>query len=161
MTKTPGNQDGGWWMGLIAMVAGGFIILISADIIPTDDSSFQAPRWIAGMAGVAFFTTGIILFFRDQRFEFFRDTLIFRFIQFILIGVLLTAFGIIPTWIALGPGEREFSGGISIPFISVATEQGDLSGRIIFGCGALITDTIAIIYWISGFRRLLINRDIE
>lgn len=160
MPQTPGNQDGGLWMGLIAMAAGGFIILVSADIIPSDDSAFSAPRWIAGMAGLAFFSAGIILFFRDIRFEFFRDKLTFRLIQFIVIGVLLTSFAIIPTWIAFGPGDREFSGGISLPFFSMTQDQSAMSGRIVFGCGAFITDTIAIIYWISGFRRLIINRDV-
>ncbi|MBW8010609.1 MAG: hypothetical protein FVQ83_05115 [Chloroflexi bacterium] len=161
MSETPSNQEGGLWVGLLVIAMGGFIILVSADIIPSDDSSFNAPRWISCMAGVAFFSAGVILLLRDYRFAFFRDTLIFRLLQFIVIGALLTAFGIIPTWIAFGPGEREFSGGISIPFISGTTNQGEVSGRVVFGCGAIIIDAIALGYWITGLRRLIIKQDIE
>ena len=76
MPEKPSNQEGGLWLGLLVIGISGFIILTSAGIIPVEDASFQAPRWIAGMAGVAFFSAGLILLLLDYRFTYFRDTFI-------------------------------------------------------------------------------------
>ena len=146
------------WLGSLVMAVGGAVILVSADIISADDSSFNAPRWIVGLAGGLFLFAGAMVFIQDQRFSYFRDTNIYRVIRFVNVGLLLTIFGVIPTWLAFGPGERQFSGGISIPFISISSDQGELSGRFVFGCGAIIMDLAAVGYWISGIRRLISTR---
>lgn len=56
-------DDGGWrrgnrLMGVVMTGLGLFIILISANIIPMADSTFSAPRWLAGCAGLAILMAG-------------------------------------------------------------------------------------------------------
>ncbi len=41
--------------GGIFFLAGSFIVMVSADIIHADPSSFNAPRWVVGAAGGVYF----------------------------------------------------------------------------------------------------------
>lgn len=60
-------------------------------------------------------------------------------VQYILglsIVALMTAIG---GWIAFGPGDRQFSTSIDLPFVSRQSSGSGLSGRIAFGIGAVLT----------------------
>ncbi len=45
-------------IGLGTMALGLLIVLISANVIPVADSTFSAPRWLAGCAGLSFLLAG-------------------------------------------------------------------------------------------------------
>ena len=45
-------------IGLGTMALGLFIVLISVNVIPVADSTFSAPRWVAGCAGLRFLLAG-------------------------------------------------------------------------------------------------------
>jgi hypothetical protein len=49
----------------------------------------------------------------------------------------------IGNWVAFGPGEREFTSSISLPFITFSKSgSGFNGGRIAFGIGALLADLV-------------------
>lgn len=49
-------------------------------------------------------------------------------------------------WVSFGPGTREFSGGISIPFLTINFDQAnEIIGRIIFGIPTLFMDLVLVL----------------
>jgi hypothetical protein len=69
----------------------------------------------------------------------------------------LTAFGAAVPWISFGPGEREFSSTINIPFLSFSRSSSELSGRICFAPGAILLDALALYLWFLFFRDWLLR----
>jgi hypothetical protein len=68
-----------------------------------------------------------------------------------LLGALLiSAFALTFDWIAFGPGERRFSGGISFG-IGIGFNPGELFGRAAFGLVALLFDAMALVLWVRLF----------
>jgi len=57
-----------------------------------------------------------------------------------IVGALAAVFN----WVAFGPGPRSFSGGISIPFVSLSGPQSEWSGRVAFGAVAVLIDAVAV-----------------
>jgi len=95
-------------------------------------------------AGLMFVFAGVMLALAPERAALRR-----------LFGALLvTAFALTLDWIAFGPGERRFSGGISLG-IEIGFNPGALFGRIAAGIGAAILDVIAAVLWTREIRRLL------
>jgi hypothetical protein len=75
-------------------------------------------------------------------------------IQGLLTALLVTCFALTFDWVAFGPGERKFSGGISFGGIGTGFQPGELFGRIFFGFFAVILDIVAILVWFDKYRRL-------
>jgi hypothetical protein len=72
-----------------------------------------------------------------------------------LFGVLLiTAFAVTLDWIAFGPGERKFSGGISFG-VYLPVPVNETLGRVVFGIPAAVFDVLALALWAGAIRRLL------
>lgn len=55
-----------------------------------------------------------------------------------LAGLLIGCMALIATWIAFGPGEREFSGGISLGPLAIGGSTAPSLGRIVFGLSAVL-----------------------
>src|SRR5262249_28838113 len=71
-------------------------------------------------------------------------------------ALLITAFAVTLDWIAFGPGERKFSGGISVGAgIGLPLSVNETFGRVVFGIPAAIFDVLALALWASEIRRLL------
>ncbi len=119
--------------GAVAIAVGTFIIAIS---IWGDDSGFHAPRWVVGAAGSTFLLSGLAIIGQEH-------PLVSGFIR----ALLLTTFGAVFTWVSFGPGDREFTSTVSIPFLSVSRSASDISGRICFAPGALLLDGWALYSW--------------
>jgi hypothetical protein len=93
-------------------------------------------------AALAFVFAGALLALPPQRKGLTR-----------LIGALLiTSFAVTFDWIAFGPGERHFSGGVSFGGLGVGTRPGELFGRAMFGIGAVIADLVALVLWVRLLR---------
>jgi hypothetical protein len=123
-------------------------ILVIALAFVGDADQFHAPRWVVAAAGGAFLFFGgwtcVVPFlgFDPKRPD---DTLPSPAVQllFFVPGFLLFAAPF--HWIAFGPGRRQFSGSVSLPFVSVTgVPGGELGGRILFGIGALLVDAILV-----------------
>jgi hypothetical protein len=124
-------------VGLGTMAMGLFIILVSADVIPVPESTFEAPRWVAGCAGLSFLLAGAAVALArpgGPPGTIAANSYFGGAAGLVLVGIL--------NWIAFGPGPRHFSGGISIPFVSWSEPSSQWTGRAAFGVGALLADVI-------------------
>lgn len=140
--------SGAMWVGIFSMLMGAILILISADIFRVEESLFNAPRWIVGLAGLAFFNGGIAASLMDTRFEYHNQAWWFKLLQSSMGFSIFLIFTIIFIWIGFGPGERQFSGGISFPFLSFfSANTNEVFGRMIFGIPGLCLGA-GIIYWL-------------
>ena len=150
MSTQAQSTKGMVWFGLLFMAVGSFIIFSALDIIPTDESSFYAPRWVVAAAGWLFFAAGLTVSLMDSRLDVFRQSWWFYWMHGLAGLSIIFMFAFLLNWVAFGPGEREFSGGISIPFITISFDKAnEFLGRVVFGIGALFFDVI-LVYSIGG-----------
>ncbi|MGD8276714.1 MAG: hypothetical protein PVH00_01755 [Gemmatimonadota bacterium] len=148
LVARPGSGAAGRLIGsLIAIAAGGFIVAIALDVIHAPPESFHAPRWVVAAAGSVFVLAGILLLAGDGDSGFRR----------FMVAVLVTVFALPFDWVAFGPGPREFSGSAGVGGVGVAGRVGELSGRVVFGIGAVVLDLLALFAWIRFLRRLARN----
>lgn len=131
-------------------------MLAAADVIHADESSFNAPRWVVGLSGLVFFMGGVAVSLQDIRFEIFREAWWFKvMVNLAPFGIILS-FAAIANWIVFGPGERAFSGSISIPFITLSgTNSDQFVGRAVFGLSAVCLNVLLVVLLVRGLRSLL------
>ena len=65
------------------------------------------------------------------------------FLQYSSMPAIWACFAIIGTWIAIGPGERGFTG----------TGSNETTGRIAFGIGAVIVWLVTLAFAVGALRR--------
>jgi hypothetical protein len=141
-------------VGLATMVLGLFVVLISADVISVADSTFSAPRWVAGCAGLSFLLGGAAVAMARPGGP--PGTLA---ANPYLGGTAALVLVLILNWIAFGTGPRHFSGGIAIPFVSWAGRLSEWSGRAAFGVCAVIADLVAVWLLARGVINLFHRRE--
>jgi hypothetical protein len=133
------------WGGMIILM-GMVPVLAALGVIPTDDASWNAPRWVGGVAGGLFVVAGLYVLGKPK-----VDRLEPR-LQKQILGLfpllIVTGMAAISGWIAFGPGEREFESGASNALVGITWSGGsELIGRIAFGFGAVALIVIALIGW--------------
>ncbi|HEY3202576.1 MAG TPA: hypothetical protein VGL03_02840 [Thermoanaerobaculia bacterium] len=137
-------------------VVGLFIVAVS---IWAGGEKFEAPRWIVASVGSAFLFFGSWialcygLGYDPKRPE---ETLPSPLLQLVFAMPGLFFFALPFHWIAFGPGERRFSGGLSFPLLFLRHGNDEMSGRIAFGIGAVLIDLL-IVY--SAVRLIGRRRD--
>ena len=137
-------MKGAVWLGLLFLLpsAAGMIAIITADAETFD----LAPRWIAFSSVLLFFNCGIVIGLMDTGFNEYRET---RWLSYLhgMTGLSIPLiFIMLFNWVSFGPGEREFSGGISIPFLSISFDRAnEIIGRIFFGIPTLFMDLVLIL----------------
>lgn len=119
------------------MALGLFTILTSANVIPVPDSTFSAPRWIAGCAGLSFLLAGAAVALARPGAA--PGTIAANPYFGGAAGLVLV---LTLNWIAFGSGPRHFSGGIALPFVSWSSSPSEWAGRAAFGVGAGLADVI-------------------
>ena len=67
-------------------------------------------------------------------------------------ALLITCFAVTFDWIAFGPGERHFSGAISLGGLAIGARPGELFGRAMFGICAVVADIVAAVLWVRMLR---------
>jgi hypothetical protein len=123
------------WFGVLFALVGTWIILVALDLVPNDPAALQAPRWVLGLCGLAFFGAGVLVWLSRYGAPWMSDATAF---------VIIASMAAIGSWIALGPGEREFDGSIGLgPF--AFRGDGVSLGRIFFGIGAVVTWVVALV----------------
>lgn len=132
--------------GLFAAVMGMFIVALA---FWGSDEGFNAPRWVVGAAGGVFVLAGLAIVGKGK-----------PFFSALVKALLITLFGVVATWVSFGPGERQFTSTISVPFLSFSGPASDLSGRICFAPGAIILDGLALYMWFV-FGRDWLLRDLN
>ena len=130
--------------GSIFVLVGGIIFLIGADIIPVSEDEINAPRWVIMAAGMAFVLVGsltIVLRLKQK----FSNYPIFKWAYNGLLVAFAFVFAIPFNWIAFAPGDREFSGSVTLPLISIGGGGSEMGGRLAFGYGAVVMDIIFVV----------------
>jgi hypothetical protein len=67
----------------------------------------------------------------------------------------MTAFALIFDWIAFGPGERLFGGGLSSGAVGIHANPGETLGRVAFGIVAVMMDVLAALVWMRLLRKVV------
>lgn len=116
------------WLGYLFMGAGLYIVGISTGVIPAEESSFKAPRWVVLVVGAAFVFGGAAVTGREG--SFFND----------LMGSLIVfCLGVAVGWVSFFGSADGFSGGI--PLLPDEINLG--LARVLFGLGAIVCLVIA------------------
>lgn len=152
-TETPPPQAC-LWMGLLSAGAGLFIVLLSLGVVPADDSQFRAQRWIAGLAGLAFLLAGGTLLSQALVGKLGGSSGLLQTVQGLFGLAILVAFAAIANWIAFGPGERNFQGSLTLPFLGFLFRSPDSFGRALFGIVAVLLDLLLLVLVVRGLRAL-------
>lgn len=132
-------------MGGMVILMGMVPVLAAVGVIPTDDASWHAPRWVGGIAGAVFVVAGLFILTKpsvDRLEPRMRKQIAGLFPLLIVSGLAAIA-----GWVAFGPGDREFSSSASNWLVGAAWDGGELGGRIAFGLGAVALIAITIIGW--------------
>ena len=153
MASRPLSPGATAWAGALCALMGLAILLVALRIIPIDEAKFHAPHWVVGAAGLAFFLAGLAILTGPPPGapEAARTTWRTFLLGLGIVGALAAVFN----WVAFGPGPRSFSGGISIPFVSVSGPSSEWSGRVAFGAAAVLIDAFALWVIVRGLRDLL------
>lgn len=131
-------------VGAVVALAGAGILALAVFGTP---ERFSSPRWVVACAGSAFLVFGgwtAALYARGYDASRPDDNLPSARIQLMVLIPGLLLFAAPFHWIAFGPGPREFSSMVSIPFVSVRQGSAVSTGRILFGAGALLIDAILV-----------------
>ncbi len=138
------------------ILMGGFIFLAATGAIPSDPESFQAPRWVVALVGVLFMWGGIMAAFQGLNWS---DSPAYRLVNNLMGWVLVLLLAIPFNWVAFGEGERHFTGGISLPFVSFGTRASETSGRAGFGCFAGVLDILLVWWLLRAVLRFFAEKD--
>ena len=90
--------------GLVAMAAGLAPMALATGLLTARPGSMRAPEWVVFLAGCTFFLAGWLILLPERWVK----------ARGFLGVVLLSGFAAVFDWISFGPGERQFSGGLSI-----------------------------------------------
>lgn len=131
------------WLALLFVAAGISIILMAVDVIPLDPGDVFAPRWVVASAGVVFLLAGAMAGV-GTRYPRLNDG---------FAALLVGNMAAIASWIAFGPGEREFSAGMSMGAADVSGPQLPGVGRIVFGFSAVLLWAVTALALRRAFRR--------
>ena len=131
-------------MASVFALAGGTILALALGWIPIDPAKLEAPRWVIACAGVMFMAGG----YAPLGQAFNLPSWVPPLAGLIAAAALASVFN----WIAFFPGERHFSGSSSLLGFQLGSgAAGELTGRIVFGLGAVLIDAIVLV----GLVRLL------
>jgi hypothetical protein len=143
--------------GLLAVAMGLFLLLMSVGVVPMRPRPGDGPLWVAAVAGLCFVLAGISVAVGaihgvSETGELPKDTGWWMRLFYTVIGVTIVgALACIGSWVAVGPGPRAFGGP---GMILLSQEANDMTGRVIFGFGAVLTWLCAIAMAVSGARKL-------
>lgn len=126
---------GALWLGLLVLIP------VTALIIASLRAESEAPKWIVFLFLMMFFNAGLTLLLLDSIFNEIRTELWFAYFQTAVLLSIPLMFASLLNWVAFGPGERIFGGGIGIPFLSLSVDRfNSMIGRIVFAIPALLMD---------------------
>jgi hypothetical protein len=155
------SRRGAFAMAAVFIASGVVPILVGLGVMrPSGD---LPPAWVAVAAGLVFMCGGLavavdygIAHGIGPDGDFPPDTpFAIRLANFLLgsaiVGLLTGIFG----WVAFGPGPRTFSSTLSLPFLPLHRQSGEMSGRIAFGAATLLLAPMFVACGVSGVRRLM------
>jgi hypothetical protein len=120
--------------GAVSVLLGSFYLLQGAGVIVMAPPAHDGDNGLALCVGAAFIAGGAATILTTVRGPFAQTAIN------LLALVIVVCFAAIGGWIALGPGEHGFAS----PFAIFGHRANEISGRIAFGLGALISLAIAM-----------------
>ena len=132
--------------GLFAMAAGLAPMALATGLLTSRPGSMRAPEWVVFLAGCTFFLAGWLILLPERWVK----------TRGFLGVVLLSGFAAVFDWVSFGPGERHFSGGLSIGPLSTFGSSSELTGRIVFGVAAASMSLLALWIWGRWLRSLFV-----
>jgi hypothetical protein len=144
---------------LVAVAIGLFYILYSAGIVgPAPRHGNDGPGWLGFVFGLIFLFGGMAVIIQtvatggdpsasDLPASTPRGL---RLIHHVMAWAIVGMLGIVFSWVAIGPGQRDFTGSGSI--------VGETGGRIAFGIGAVLIWIVLLAMVFVGVRRLLARK---
>jgi len=144
--------------GLAAVGMGLFLLLFGLGVVPMKPRAGDGPLWIGVVAGICFMLAGLSIAVGaihgvSETGDLPKDTGWWMRLFYTVIGVVISgALATIGSWVAFGPGPRNF-GGTGMFLLSL--EANAMVGRIMFGIGAVITWLFTIAIAVRGVRQLL------
>ena len=146
------------FLGLIGVAIGVLVLSLSLGLLGTAPSAKPPDNsWLGVVFGIAFLFAGISAIIQAVAVRGYPTTAELpassptwlRSLHALLgLGVIISL-GSIFTWIAIGPGKREFTGSGAI--------FGETAGRIAFGIGAMLFWVALGVFVITKLRRLVGN----
>ena len=147
--------------GVLFIACGLWPIVVGAGVVHASEPPQSS--WVAVAAGMIFVFGGLAVILDygiaggvGPDGDLVAGTpFVIRALNFVLglgiLGLMIAVFG----WVAFGPGPRQFSTMIALPFVSYYARSGELSGRIAFGCSTLLLTLMFIICGVTGVRKLM------
>lgn len=129
-------------VGLLVMAVGlGYASLAASHLGKAPDTLVMDA--VAGsLAGLAFALAGAILVVPERR----------PGIRSLIGALMVTCVAMLFDWVAFGPGERRFRGGVSFVHIGAASPLSDMSGQALFAIGAVLFNLLALWAWVRTRR---------
>lgn len=142
----------------VAAAVGLYFIAVGARLlpIPGGPSNLHSPLWVLLCAGFVFFLAGAALVIQSLSASSATGELPadaprwLRILQYVIAVAIFCCFGTIASWIAFGPGERQFSGTVMTGNAAIDAAV----GRTAFGVGAVIIWLCTAAVIASGIRKL-------
>jgi hypothetical protein len=136
-------------IGLLSMLCGAPALLVGAGLIEPQANTLNAPLWVVFCGGAVFVLVGAS-FVSDA---FLKAGGALHAVQYIVGMIIIVAFALIPTWVAFGPGERNFAVAFG-PFDLSESPIAQGAGRVGFGAMALVLWGFCAVAAQNGWRRL-------
>ena len=158
MTKNSSNGQLGMpasiAFGGVFFLVGSLILMLAADIIHADPSSFNAPRWVVGAAGGVFMISGTMVAIQGSFGPDGMQTKLYLWLQFFFSLALLSLFSAVALWIGFGSDEIEFTTSTTIGPITTSSTGNNKMGSFVFGASGVVMVIITIVTAISQLRKI-------
>jgi hypothetical protein len=160
---TPTTPKSNYFYAALAAATGAYFFAVGARLlpIPGGPSNLNGPLWLILCAGLAFFLAGVAIAIQTLGHANAGGELPagaprwMRAAQYLIALTIFVCFGAIGSWIAFGPGERQFSG--TFMFADPATNA--IIGRAAFGVAAVMIWLCTAAMVAFGIRRFFDNQD--
>jgi len=147
-----------YFYAVVSAAVGLYFIAVGARLlpIPGGPSNLHSPLWVLFCAGAVFFLAGAALVIQSRGASNATGELPadaprwLRVLQYLIAVAIFCCFGAIASWIAFGPGERQFSGTVMTGNAAIDAAV----GRTAFGVGAVIIWLCTAAVIASGIRKL-------
>ena len=104
------------------------------------------PVWVGVCAGALFVLAGAMII---NGYAWTHGRVLQDLMGFCVCSLFAAIFG----WIAFGPGERNFSSTVDLPFWRSTGRGNEWLGRAMFGFGALMAVGLGLFASVSAFRK--------
>ncbi len=154
------SHGGAWLMGALFVACGVMPLLVAVGVIPR--GSDDAPPWVIAAAGAVFICGGLAIVVdygladgMGPDGDLKEGTpLAVRVANFVLGLAIIGLMTAVAGWIGFGPGHREFTSTLTLPFLPMRWRSGELTGRIAFGGASVLMALMFVACGVSGVRRL-------